>query len=167
MGRKNPVIVFAFVLISIAFAIPAFAGMINGKAPAFKLKDLNGKHVSLDDFKGRVVIIDFWASWCPPCKKEFPELNKFSSNRPDLSVIAINIDKKREHAEGFLSGVPNISKNFHVLLDPDAVVIAEYNARAMPTSFVLDRDGVIRYVHFGFRESDTAAWAEAVDKLSK
>jgi len=145
------------------------ARMINEAAPEFTLKDLNGKAVSLKDLRGKVVFIDFFASWCGPCKKEFPEINAIIKRYSDSDVafVAVNVDKKRSHVEDFLAQIPNLSSRFIVLLDTDSAVISSYNARAMPTSFILDRTGIVRYIHFGFRESDPGSWTEEIDKLLK
>lgn len=152
------------------FCAPAAtAGLLNEKAPEFTLQDTNGKSVSLKDFRGKVVFIDFWASWCPPCKKEFPEINKFMGRyKPqDAVFLAINIDRTRSLADGFLSQVPALSNDLHVLLDPESSVIREYNAAAMPTSFIIDRGGVVRNIHLGYREKDPESWAEEIDGLLK
>lgn len=166
MRLKTLVIALVAVLFTSSFA---FARIVGEHAPEFTLKDMNGRAVSLKDLRGKVVFIDFFASWCPPCKKEFPEINKIAGNYKDTDVafVAVNVDKKRAHVEDFLSQVPNLSKKFIVLLDTDSSVIASYNARAMPTSFILDKEGIIRFVHFGYRESDPASWAEEIEKLLK
>ncbi len=166
MRIKALVIALVAVLITVACSQ---ARMIDEQAPDFTLKDLNGKAVSLKDLRGKVVFVDFFASWCGPCKKEFPEINAMIGryNESDVAFVGVNLDKKRSHLEDFLSQVPNLSNRFIVLLDTDASVISSYNARAMPTSFIIDRSGVVRYIHFGFRESDPASWVEEIDKLLK
>jgi len=147
----------------------ASAGMINEKAPAISLNDLKGRQVTLDGFKGKVVFVDFWASWCGPCKQEFPEINKFITKYKDKDVVvlAVNVDKQRSHVEEFLSKIPNLSEKITVVLDPDSRVVASYNARMMPTSFIIDKDGVVRYIHFGFNESDPSSWTAEIDGLLK
>ncbi|MFQ5329687.1 MAG: peroxiredoxin family protein [Thermodesulfobacteriota bacterium] len=145
------------------------AAWIGSTAPEFTLKDGGGRSVSLEQFRGRVVFINFWASWCGPCKKEFPALNAFINKyeTSDAVVLAINIDKKRSHADKFLEEIPLRSPNMIVLFDPASRVVAAYKARAMPTSFVVDRDGRIRYLHFGFNKRDKAKWTSEVDSLLK
>ncbi|MBI5587792.1 MAG: TlpA family protein disulfide reductase [Deltaproteobacteria bacterium] len=166
MRLKTLLIVLVAVLLTAPFAM---ARMIDEKAPEFSLPDMNGKTVSLKGLRGKVVFIDFFASWCAPCKKEFPEINGIIGRYKDSEVafVAVNVDKKRSHVEDFLSQVPNLSNRFMILLDTDSAVISSYNARAMPTSFILDKTGVIRYVHFGFRESDPVSWVEEIDRLLK
>lgn len=143
------------------------AGWMKSPAPDFTLEDKDGKSVSLSSYKGRVVFIDFWASWCAPCKKEFPELNSFMAryDPSDVVALAVNIDKKRAHADDFLKKVGGLNKNLIVLYDPASTVIPLYKARAMPTSFIIDSDGLIRHVHFGYNKNDPEKWIKEVDAL--
>src|SRR3989338_9054110 len=124
---------FSFFLI--IFPISAYSGCVGDIAPSFTLKDLNGNTVTLDSFKGKVVFLDFWASWCGPCKQEFPEINRFISKYgdKDVAVLAVNVDKQISHVEEFLSKIPNLSEKVTVVLDPDSKVVSLYNARMMPT----------------------------------
>lgn len=166
--RQKKSILIALLLMLV---LPAFSwgGLVNQPAPAFTLTDISGRVVSLSNFKGKVVFIDFWASWCPPCKVEFPELIRLMDrySGADVALIAVNVDKKRSHADDFIAKFPGIPANFHVLLDADTKVIKTYNASAMPTSFILDKNGVIRHVHFGYRETDRKKWVEEIDALLK
>lgn len=160
--------VFLFVL-ALLLPVSAQAGLLNQPAPEFSLQDTYGRSVSLKDFKGKVVFIDFWASWCSPCKEEFPELNRMLDKykNSDVAVVAVNVDKKRSHVDDFVGRFPTISNKLHILLDPQAKVIKTYNASAMPTSFILDKNGIVRYVHFGYRDTDPENWSEEIDKLLK
>jgi len=159
----------AGLLLVIMTAATSNAVMINEKAPDITLNDLNGNAVTLDSLKGKVVFVDFWASWCGPCKQEFPEINRFIAKYTDKGVVAlaVNVDKQRSHVEEFLLKIPNLSENVIVVLDTDLKVASSYNARMMPTSFIIDRDGVVRYIHFGYNESDPASWANEIDGLLK
>lgn len=161
--------IFAALFISVFIPAVAFAGLVNKKAPEFTLSGLDGKAVSLSDFKGRVVFLDFWASWCPPCKQEMPELAKLAERygKSDFTVVAVSVDKKKEHASGFISTVKGSSNRIMVLHDPEASVVSQYMAQAMPTSFILDKAGVIRFVHFGYREEDPSKWVEEIEGLLK
>jgi peroxiredoxin len=167
MFRKFSALVM---LVFFVFAAPqARAAWVNDAAPGFTLRDLKGNQVSLDGFKGKVVFINFWASWCRPCKKEFPELNKLAERYKEagFTVLAVNIDKKRKNADEFLSHYRPVSQSMVILLDPDSTVVSSYGARAMPSSFVVDRSGVIRYVHLGFREENPASWVSEIESLLK
>lgn len=167
MRQKRSILIAWFLIL----ALPAFSwgGLMNQSAPQFTLTDISGRAVSLSSFKGKVVFIDFWASWCPPCKVEFPELIKLMEryNGADAALLAVNVDQKRSHADDFLKKFSAIPANFLVLFDGDSQVIKTYNASAMPTSFILDKNGVIRHIHFGYRETDRKKWIEEIDALLK
>lgn len=158
----------AAVFIALLFPALALAGIINKKAPEFSLTSLDGKAVSLNDLRGKVVFLDFWASWCPPCKQEMPELSRLSEKfkASDFAIVAVSVDKKKEHASGFISTISGSGKLI-VLHDPSASVVSQYNAQAMPTSFIIDKTGVIKFVHFGYREEDPAAWVREIEGLLK
>ncbi len=157
--------IFAFALM-LPFTAQA---RVKQAAPDFTLADLGGKQVSLKDFRGKVVFLDFWASWCPPCKKELPEIDKLVERyrNAGLAAVAISIDKKKEHAEEFAALYPGLSKRLILLHDPEATVINKYNAKAMPTSFIIDRKGIIRHIHFGYNEGDPQSWVKEIDALLK
>ncbi|MGL5647124.1 MAG: TlpA family protein disulfide reductase [Clostridium sp.] len=107
----------------------------------FKLKNLNGEEVSLSQYKGKKVFINFWASWCPPCKDEMPDLEKLYKEYGDkIVILTINAGETREKAENFIK-----EKNytFPVLLDSNMEVSAEYGARYLPTSVMINEKGDI------------------------
>lgn len=162
MNKK--IILFLLALISGGILQAAF---INDPAPSFTLKGLDGKETKLTELQGEVVFINFWASWCPPCKKEFPELNELANEYKGLGlkVLGINLDKSVSRVEAFLKKVNLKPTNMTLLLDPEAKVVANYVARSMPSSFILDRKGVIRFVHFGYGEKDPIKWREEIDSL--
>lgn len=161
--------ILAMLFISVLLPALASAGLVNKKAPEFTLSGLDGKAVSLGEYKGRVVFLDFWASWCPPCKKEMPEINRLAEKfkDSDMAVVAVSVDKKKEHAGSFMSTIPGLSKKLTVLHDPESTVVSLYMAQAMPTSYIIDRAGVIRFVHFGYRETDPAEWVKEIESLLK
>ncbi|MCC7202093.1 MAG: TlpA family protein disulfide reductase [Nitrospirae bacterium] len=148
----------------------SWGAWLNDRAPDFSLQDRYGKTISLGDMKGRVVFVNFWANWCPPCKKEFPELNKLSKKykEADFVILAINLDKQRANVDDFLGKLPEpLSDRMIILLDPRSRVVSSYGARAMPTSFIIDKQETIRYVHLGFNESDPGKWITEIDSLIK
>lgn len=114
------------------------------KAPAldFKLKDLNGKEVSLSDYKGKKVFLNFWASWCPPCKAEMPDIEKLymETKDSDLVILAVNVGEVKSKVSSFLN---DNKYSFPVLLDSDQKITNQYNISGIPTSFFIDEEGNI------------------------
>lgn len=124
-----------------------------GEAPAFTLSDAKGGAVSLSDLRGKVVFVDFWASWCVPCLKSFPWLSELQGRYRDkgLVVVGINLDKSPADAEKFLKRVPH---DFTLVYDPSGNSAKAYGVKAMPSSYVVDRKGGLALEHGGFRDSD-------------
>jgi cytochrome c biogenesis protein CcmG/thiol:disulfide interchange protein DsbE len=127
--------------------------MAGETAPSFALPTDAGI-VKLADLKGKVVYLDFWASWCPPCRKSFPWMNEMQQRygRQGFAVVAVDVDKTRDLASKFLHEVP---ADFIVAYDPEGGVADSYQVQGMPSSFIIDRNGQIREVHVGFRDGDT------------
>lgn len=100
--------------------------------------------------EGKVVIVDFWASWCVPCRRSFPWMNAMIEKYADdgLVIVAVNLDKERAAAEAFLAEIP---ANFEIEFDPEASIAREYGVEAMPNSFVFGRDGELVTRHLGFK----------------
>lgn len=109
------------------------------------LQDLNGNPVSLSDFRGGIVVLNFWASWCPPCRQEMPDLNELDKEfkeSGDAVLITINLtDGQRETKESARQFIEENSFGFTVLLDEQGILASEYNINAIPQTFILDRDG--------------------------
>lgn len=152
-------------LLFIALVLPTVchAVSVGEPAPFFALKDVKNKLHKLKDFENNVVFINFWASWCSPCRKELPLLDELQARYKDLVVLAINIDEDKEIAEQFM-------QQYHiqslVLFDSKIEVVSQYEAIAMPTSFILDQEGVIRFIHYGFKlKTDPAMWDREVSRL--
>lgn len=119
-----------------------------GRAPDFKLQNLEEQTISLSDFKGKPVLINFWASWCGPCAFEMPFLQQIYEEWSDrgLVLLAINVGESSSTVEKFMQE-HNLS--FSVLLDTKKVVTREYNIVAYPTTFFIDKDGVIQDIVIG------------------
>ena len=162
MKLKNLMMGVCLSLVSVAQA-----AFVNDPAPDFALKDMSGVERKLSDYKGEVVLVNFWASWCPPCKKEFPELAELANEYKDhkFRVLAINLDKSQEQVAKFLAKTAVKPGALIILLDPAARVVANYVARSMPSSFIVDSKGIIRFVHFGYGEKDPAKWRTEIDQL--
>ncbi|GLY12382.1 peroxiredoxin family protein [Pseudobacillus badius] len=115
--------------------------------PSFKLKNLSGETISLSDYKGKKILLNFWASWCPPCKEEMPYIQKYYEERADKSnveVITVNMTK---HEQGDIERVEKFIEEqkltFPVLLDENGEIMNLYNIRAFPTTYIINEDGMI------------------------
>jgi thiol-disulfide isomerase/thioredoxin len=135
----------------LALTLPVFANadQVGTLAPDFSLVDVNGKAVTLKQFRGKVVFLDFWAPWCDPCREELPALDalykKYSND--GLVIIGIDIDSSEKLLTEFLHKIPIV---FTVVIDKKSVIRRGYNFRTLPTAFIISKDGVIRYAHMGF-----------------
>jgi peroxiredoxin len=129
----------------------AAAATIGDQAPDFRLPTLSGEEVGLEAFKGEVVLLNFWASWCEPCHEELPAFESIHQKYRDrgFQVVGISIDKKKENAQKM---VDELHLSFSVLLDPNTVIIRRYLGRSMPTSYLIDRKGQVREVIFGYNK---------------
>ena len=128
---------------------------------AFKLEDVRGQreNIHFQDFSGDVILLDFWASWCGPCRQSFPWMNDMHAKYADLGlrVVAINLDNDTEAAQEFLAEVP---ANFILGFDPEGNAAEQMQVEAMPMSYLIDRNGQIRFRLMGFN-SGTKAEHEA------
>ena len=122
--------------------------IVNSKAPDFTLKDLNGKTVSLSTFRGKVVLLNFWATWCPPCRAEMPALNKLHHTlKPrGLEVVTISTDRSINDIKDFFE---RHRVDFPILFDADRSAAKQYRVFSMPTTFLIDRNGMIVEKFYG------------------
>lgn len=134
-------------------------------APACNAK-LAGSDTNLDlnAYKGKVVLIDFWATWCPPCKQSMPFLNSLRNERQQdgFEVVAINVDEDSEAAKQFLQQNP---VDYTMAFDPAGDCPKNFDVKAMPSSYLIDKTGTVRLVHLGFRDEDRGPLTEQVNKL--
>ena len=139
---------------------------LDGKTPApdFTLPDIDGNAVRLSDFRGKVVIVNFWATWCPPCRFEMPSLQRAWEKLKDDGgvVIAVHVGGKEDEVWQFMS---SYDLSFPIVLDTDSSVIKAWPVKGLPTTLVVDPEGLIRYRAIGAREWDDPAILDAVRAL--
>lgn len=152
--RTRPIL-FALVLATamLTTALSASALGTGSRAPEINLESLDGDQIRMRGLRGKVVIVDFWASWCAPCREEMPVLNRLYETYKDqgLVVIGVSQDERTRDARGFLRRTPAA---FPIVIDSEHAVAGRYSPPRMPTSYIIDRRGVVRHVHEGFRSGD-------------
>ncbi|MEK6735557.1 MAG: TlpA disulfide reductase family protein [Pseudomonadota bacterium] len=154
MTNKIRRVFFITLLLSLV-ATTAMAEHLDEISAACTLTTLDGAPAhNLRELKGKVIYMDFWASWCPPCVKSFPFLNELNHDMKDkgLQVIGINLDEKVSDAQEFLANHP---VDFSIVADPSKQCAKGFEVMAMPTSYLIDRKGNIRHIHRGFRTGET------------
>jgi cytochrome c biogenesis protein CcmG/thiol:disulfide interchange protein DsbE len=136
---------------------PTAQSLTNGEpAPACSAPLLDGgRSVSLADYRGQVVYLDFWASWCAPCRESFPFMNELQRELAGkgLQILAVSVDKTPDDARRFLARYP---AQFTVALDAAAACPAAFQLQGMPSSYIIDKGGAVRAIHAGFRNRDRA-----------
>ena len=175
MGKKEKVI-NTVLLISVIIAALVFGGLSAGCTPAqgtrtgnlapdFQLAGLDSQPVSLSDFRGNSVLLNFWASWCGPCKAEMPYLQMMHEewSSKGLIILAVDIGENPSTASEF---VEKYALSFRVLLDTDQEVALKYNIRSIPTTFFIDEDGKIRDTRIG-AFSSKAEIERRLDKINQ
>jgi len=122
--------------------------------------------LDLSQYKGKVVYLDFWASWCKPCRQSFPWMNRMQDRYGDqgLVIIAVNLDEDRADADRFLKELP---AKFQVVYDPEGRLAEAYQLIGMPSSFIIDRAGAVHSRHMGFHDSSPAEYEAEIQSLLK
>ena len=158
VGKK---LAFALLLTLPLAVVAAEAGKA---APEFQLPNLKQESVKLSEYKGKVVYLDFWASWCGPCKKTFPWLNELQKKygKDGFEVVGVNVDAKKADADKFLVSTP---AEFTVLFDPAGATPTAYEVQGMPSSFIIDRAGKVHLAHRGFKDGEAAELEAEIKKL--
>jgi len=152
-----------------ALGLVALAGSADAlnrgsRAPEIGLRDTQGRAVRMADLRGKVVVVDFWASWCAPCREELPVLDRLQRRYEDhgLVVVGVNIDREESNMTSFLRRTP---VSFRVVHDSGHRVADRYQPPRMPSSYVIDKRGVVRFVHAGFRASDAQRLEREIRQL--
>jgi len=146
-------------LFALLLGVPLLqAAELNKSAPTFP---------ALADDKGKIVFINFWASWCAPCQIELPFLRQLAEDYKGrkVKVLAINVDENRQAARKLLKKLGLTNSRMEIVWDRKSKIVRTYNIDTMPSSFILDSRGVIRYIHSGFHEHDPQAWRQEIDHL--
>lgn len=148
-----------------SLAIPS-AGASTSLAPSFTLPSRSGDTVSLGQLKGKVVMLNFWASWCGPCRQEMPLLEQMHKRYSALgfTLVGVNVDENSKDAEDWLSKTP---VSFPVLFDRESKVSALYDVKAMPSTVFIDRKGNVRYLHKGYKAGDEGEYLNQIRALLK
>ena len=171
MLKKIILSLFSFVLIFGTFYLYAerpLLKQLSGKtvAPNFELVDLDDKVHTLEKYLGKPVIINFWATWCPPCRKEMPSMNRAWKilKEEGIHMIAIDIGEEDADVYSFIEDTP---VDFQILLDPESESLSSWNLVGLPTTYILNTDGTIAYSATGGREWDDERIMDKIRALKK
>jgi len=167
MGR--PMRFFAAsLLLCLATAVsPAGANVTpQSPAPDFTLKGIDGRNLRLQEQRGQVVLVNFWATWCGPCRQEMPHLNRLYDKyrASGFTLLAVNIDDDPRTA---IATAAKMGLRFPVLLDTDKTVSKRYALGSMPATVLIDRDGKVRFLHRGYREGMELSYEQQIRQLVK
>ena len=151
-------------LMAALLAAPALAVAPAGPAPAFRLDSMAGKAISLEQYKGQVVMINFWASWCGPCRQEMPILEKLHAKYKPMgfTMIGINVEPDSTLAAGWLKSTP---VTFPILFDTRSEVSKLYSVAGMPSTVIIDRKGNLRWLHRGYKPGDKNEYLDQIRAL--
>ncbi len=157
-------VVRAAAISSLLITGTAYADVKAGPAPDFTLKSDDGSNLRLSEFRGEVVMINFWASWCAPCRQEMPLLDELYTQYQPLgfTILGVNVEEDSTKARKLLKDLP---VNFPVLFDNRSEVSKLYNVVAMPSTVLVDRDGNIRYLHQGYKPGYEESYQQQVREL--
>jgi DsbE subfamily thiol:disulfide oxidoreductase len=160
-------LLFPLIVVFTFSSVMSFSTSVEAKrtqAPDFTLKSRDGKNVRLSDLRGQVVLLNFWASWCGPCRQEMPILDDIHKQYSSLgfSVLGVNLDAKSSKAINYLKDTP---VTFPVLYDPKGDVSGTYGVQAMPSTVIIDKDGNVRFLHEGYKSGYEDDYRKQIKKL--
>jgi thiol-disulfide isomerase/thioredoxin len=147
-------------------SLPALAVAPAGPAPQFQLQSLAGTSVNLAQYKGQVVMINFWASWCGPCRQEMPILEKLHAKYQPMgfTMIGVNVEPDSKLAVDWLKGTP---VSFPILFDTKSEVSKLYQVAGMPSTVIVDRKGNLRWLHRGYKPGDENEYLDQIRALMR
>ena len=163
MMRKQIIsVVLSMLLMTVSVLVNAES--VKGLAPDFTLKSNQGSNIRLQDLRGQVVMLNFWASWCGPCRQEMPLMEDIFKKYESLgfTILAVNVDEDSADADAFLKSVP---VSFPVLYDNESKISELFQVDAMPTTVMIDRDGNKRFVHRGYKPGYEIEYAKQIKSL--
>ena len=136
----------------------------NPDAPDFNLEDQHGNFLKMSDLRGKVVIVNFWATWCPPCRKEMPSMQRAWEilKHEDIMLLAINVGEDSDQIFAFTAEYP---VEFPLIMDTDSSVVREWKVRGLPTTFIVNPAGKIVYQAIGDRDWDSVEILQQIRKL--
>jgi peroxiredoxin len=158
------IIQLTFAIILTLFSQPPPNNLVGKKAVEFTLPDVSGGEVTLQSFRGKVVLLNFWATWCGPCREELPELDRVQEKfrKRGFAVVAVTVDNELENVRSFL-------KKYNLKLqagwDRRKKVADAYKVEKMPSSYLIDRNGVIRFVHLGYSAEELKRIEVEIDEM--
>ncbi len=149
------------------FVLPAFAASSSGPAPSFQLSGRGGKAINLAQFKGQVVMINFWATWCGPCRQEMPLLEDIYKKYKAMgfTMLGVNVEPDSAGAEAWLSKQKSVS--FPIAFDTDSKVSKLYKVAGMPSTVFVDRKGNVRVMHKGYKPGDENFYLSQIRSMLK
>jgi thiol-disulfide isomerase/thioredoxin len=155
------------VALAAVFASAALAASSTGPAPAFQLSGRGGKAIDLSQFRGQVVMINFWATWCGPCRQEMPLLeNIYKKYKPmGFTMLGVNVEPDSKSAEAWLSKQKPVS--FPIAFDTDSKVSKLYKVAGMPSTVFVDRKGNVRVMHKGYKPGDEDFYLSQIRSMLK
>ena len=166
--EQNKILTFkqflSTIILGLCLSVSVQASDISGPAPNFTLKSSSGKNIKLSELRGQVVLLNFWASWCGPCRQEMPLLDDLHKRYSKLgfTVLGVNVEEDSSKAKNMLRSIP---VTFPILFDTNNTVSKAYNVSAMPSTVMIDRDGNMRYLHKGYKPGDEKTYAKWAKKL--
>ena len=148
----------------LAVTLPAFAISTSAPAPQFSIAARGGKTVNLAQYKGQVVMINFWATWCGPCRQEMPLLESIYKkyNKMGFTLLGVNVEPDSKPAEDWLKATP---VSFPILFDTKSEVSKMYEVSGMPSTVIVDRKGKVRVIHHGYKPGDENEYQDNIRKL--
>lgn len=127
---------------------PSVGTSVGNLAPDFTLSSTNGETVTLSDYRGKRIMVNFWGTWCPPCRAEMPDMEKFYQEN-DVEILAVNLTPTESNVSDVTEFIDEFGLSFQVLLDEELAVSSRYGIQPVPTSFMVDSKGIIQYVALG------------------